>query len=120
MHHLALDGYAAVLALSRIAEVYTALVFAPDVLPELRPAGSLAALIEEEDAYLASEQGARDEDFWAGHLVGALPPEAPAPSRTRRKYGTASVRRVYSRAETAPLSRSATARPSPSKNSTTG
>ncbi|MEU0163495.1 amino acid adenylation domain-containing protein [Streptomyces sp. NPDC006261] len=103
VHHLALDGYAAVLALSRIAEVYTALVLAPDVLPELRPAGSLAALIEEEDAYLASEQGARDENFWAEHLVGALPPEAPAPSGTRREYGTASVRRVYSRAETARL-----------------
>ncbi|MFD5208155.1 amino acid adenylation domain-containing protein [Streptomyces anulatus] len=103
VHHLALDGYAAVLALSRIAEVYTALVLAPDVLPELRPAGSLAALIEEEDAYLASEQGAQDERFWAGHLVGALPPETPAPSGTRTKYGTASVRRVYSRAETARL-----------------
>ncbi|MEU4178904.1 amino acid adenylation domain-containing protein [Streptomyces sp. NPDC026589] len=103
VHHLALDGYAAALALSRIAEVYTALVHAPDVLPEPRPAGSLAALIEEEDAYLASEQGARDERFWAGHLVGAVTPEAPAPSGTRRKYGTESVRRVYSRAETARL-----------------
>lgn len=103
VHHLALDGYAAVLALSRIAEVYTALDLAPDVLPELRPAGSLAALIEEEDAYLASEQCAQDERFWAGHLVGALPPETPAPSGTRTKYGTASVRRVYSRAETARL-----------------
>ncbi|MFD5200510.1 amino acid adenylation domain-containing protein [Streptomyces sp. NPDC058375] len=103
VHHLALDGYAAVLALSRIAEVYSALVLAPDDLPEPRPTRTLAALIEEEDAYLASEQGTRDERFWAGHLIGALPPEAPAPSAAKGKYGTASVRRVYGPAETARL-----------------
>lgn len=103
VHHLALDGYAAALALSRIAEVYTALVLTPDVLPELRPAGSLAALIEEEDAYLTSEQGSKDETFWAGHLVGALPPQAPAPAGGSKKYGTESVRRVYGSAETARL-----------------
>ncbi|WP_257002309.1 condensation domain-containing protein [Streptomyces sp. WZ.A104] len=102
VHHLALDGYAAILALSRIAEVYTSLVLAPDALPEVRPAGSLATIIEEEDTYLASEQGARDERFWAGHLVGALPSEPPAPSGAKR-YGTTSVRRVYGPAETARL-----------------
>ncbi|MEV1044013.1 amino acid adenylation domain-containing protein [Streptomyces sp. NPDC049916] len=100
VHHLALDGYAAILALSRIAEVYTALTTAPDTTPDLRPATSLAALVEEEDAYLASEQATKDERFWTAHLAGAHPPEAPAENGAAGTYGAVSVRRAYSRAET--------------------
>ncbi|MFF3822826.1 amino acid adenylation domain-containing protein [Streptomyces griseus] len=100
VHHVALDGYAAVLALSRIAEVYTALALTPGTLPEHRPAASLATIIEEEDAYLASEQAVEDERFWTAHLAGAHPPEAPAGAGDGKTYGTVSVRRVYSRVET--------------------
>ncbi|MEH0400795.1 condensation domain-containing protein [[Kitasatospora] papulosa] len=100
VHHLALDGYAAVLALSRIAEIYTALSLTPNTPPALRPAGSLAALVDEEEAYLASERGAEDERFWTDHLVGAHPPEVSSGSRPGKRYGTVSVRRAYSRAET--------------------
>ncbi|MGW8489868.1 amino acid adenylation domain-containing protein [Streptomyces sp. NPDC055886] len=102
VHHLALDGYAAVLALSRIAEVYTALVTDPDTPPGLRPAGSLATLVGEEVAYLASERGSQDEQFWSDHLVGAPLPEAVAVpvAGPGKRYGTVSVRRVYSRVET--------------------
>ncbi|AGJ58827.1 amino acid adenylation domain-containing protein [[Kitasatospora] papulosa] len=100
VHHLALDGYAAVLALSRIAEIYTALALTPNTPPALRPAGSLAALVDEEEAYLASERGAEDERFWTDHLVGAHPPEVSSGSRPGKRYGTVSVRRAYSRAET--------------------
>ncbi|MET9768781.1 amino acid adenylation domain-containing protein [Streptomyces sp. NPDC006415] len=99
VHHLALDGYAAVLALSRIAEVYTALSLAPGTTPEPRPTGSLAALLDEEDAYRASETAAKDERFWTAHLAGAHPPEAPAGTGEGKTYGTVSVRRAYSRAE---------------------
>ncbi len=99
VHHLALDGYAAVLALSRIAEVYTALTTVPGHTPAPRPATSLATLVEEEDAYLASEQAAKDERFWTAHLAGAHPPEAPAGTGEAGTYGTVSVRRAYSRAE---------------------
>ncbi|MFJ4126338.1 amino acid adenylation domain-containing protein [[Kitasatospora] papulosa] len=99
VHHLALDGYSAVLALSRIAEVYTALTTASGHTPAPRPGTSLATLVEEEDAYLASEQAAKDERFWTAHLTGAHPPEAPAGTGAAGTYGTVSVRRAYSRAE---------------------
>ncbi|MFG3426536.1 amino acid adenylation domain-containing protein [Streptomyces californicus] len=99
VHHVALDGYAAVLALSRIAEVYTALTMTPGTTPAPRPATSLATLVEEEDAYLASEQAAKDERFWTAHLAGAHPPEAPAETGEAGTYGTVSVRRAYSRAD---------------------
>ncbi|MFD4024544.1 amino acid adenylation domain-containing protein [Streptomyces sp. NPDC058576] len=68
-----------------------------------RPPGSLAALIEEEDAYADSEQGVRDQRFWAEHLVGARSPEAPGGSGAGPGYGTVSVRRAYTAAETARL-----------------
>lgn len=87
VHHLALDGYAAALALSRIAEVYTALTLGSGAVPELRPAGSLAALIKEEDDYAASEPGKRDERFWADHLVGARSPEPPGQPCAAPRYG---------------------------------
>ncbi|WP_327380432.1 non-ribosomal peptide synthetase [Streptomyces sp. NBC_01212] len=103
VHHLALDGYAAALALSRIAEVYTALTLGSGAVPELRPAGSLAALVKEEDDYAASEPGKRDERFWADHLVGARSPEPPGQPCAAPRYGAVSVRREYTAAETAGL-----------------
>ncbi|MEV7315227.1 amino acid adenylation domain-containing protein [Streptomyces microflavus] len=102
VHHLALDGYGAVLALSRIAEVYTALTITPDTPPPLRPTGSLAALLEEEDAYLRGEQHALDRRFWTDRPASPAP-TGPAGRTAPPGYGALSVRREFSPAETARL-----------------
>ncbi|MDT0429199.1 non-ribosomal peptide synthetase [Streptomyces salyersiae] len=103
VHHLALDGYGAVLTLARIAEVYTALCGSPSAAPPSRPVASLAALVEEEDAYRASHQHDADREFWTDHLAGAPAPAAP-PARTGPAvYGALSVRREFSAEETARL-----------------
>ncbi|MBP0456548.1 non-ribosomal peptide synthetase [Streptomyces montanisoli] len=70
VHHLALDGYGAVLALSRIAEVYSALVASPGTPVPLVPA-PLAPLGEEERAYRESQDRAEDARFWAEYLEDA-------------------------------------------------
>ncbi|WP_406142165.1 amino acid adenylation domain-containing protein [Streptomyces sp. NBC_01089] len=72
VHHLALDGYSAVLALGRIADAYTRLT-----LPDPEPLASLPAplgpLVDEDRAYESSGLRAADKEFWAGHLDGAPP-----------------------------------------------
>ncbi|MFD5027713.1 amino acid adenylation domain-containing protein [Streptomyces sp. NPDC058373] len=73
VHHLAVDGYGAVLALARIAEVYTLLVTAPDEPVPVRPA-PLGPVLEDEDAYRAGGQHAADREFWSGYLDGAPAP----------------------------------------------
>ncbi|SPT58070.1 non-ribosomal peptide synthetase [Actinomadura madurae] len=62
-HHIVIDGYSAALFVARAAEVYTALKKGDD--PPPAAFGSVRDLVEEETAYLASEQFQRDREFWA-------------------------------------------------------
>ncbi|MET4921372.1 amino acid adenylation domain-containing protein [Streptomyces sp. PSRA5] len=73
VHHLALDGYGAALALARIAEVYTHLVTAPGEPVEHR-AAPLGPVIDDEAAYRSSEKYAADGRYWADHFDGAPAP----------------------------------------------
>ncbi|WP_436737913.1 amino acid adenylation domain-containing protein [Streptomyces sp. BBFR102] len=73
VHHLAVDGYGAVLALARIAEVYTLLVTAPGEPVPVRPA-PLAPVLADEEAYEGSELRERDREFWRRYLDGAPAP----------------------------------------------
>ncbi|MFE4451653.1 amino acid adenylation domain-containing protein [Streptomyces sp. NPDC056796] len=103
VHHLALDGYGAALALARIAEVYTALTDAPDAEPPARPATSLAALLEEEDAYRSSQQYDRDREFWDGQMAGLPVPAGMSGRSGPPGRGSLSVRREFTPEETARL-----------------
>ncbi len=78
VHHLAVDGYGAVLALARIAEVYTLLVTAPGEPVPVRPA-PLGPVLADEEAYGNSEQRSRDGEFWASYLDGAPAPAGLVP-----------------------------------------
>ncbi|MEU5357381.1 amino acid adenylation domain-containing protein [Streptomyces albidoflavus] len=78
VHHLAVDGYGAVLALARIAEVYTLLVTAPGEPVPVRPA-PLGPVLADEEAYGNSEQRSRDGEFWAAYLDGAPAPAGLVP-----------------------------------------
>ncbi|WP_367125565.1 amino acid adenylation domain-containing protein [Streptomyces phytohabitans] len=73
VHHLALDGYGAALALGRIAAVYGELAADP-ARPVAYHAAPLAPVLEGERAYRESETFAADRAFWAGYLDGAPAP----------------------------------------------
>ncbi|MEU0126383.1 amino acid adenylation domain-containing protein [Streptomyces sp. NPDC006289] len=103
VHHLVLDGYGAVLALARIAELYTALADAPDTEPPARPVASLAALLEEEDAYNSSQQHDLDREFWTDRLAGGPAPTGLAGRSGPPGHGALSVRREFTPDETARL-----------------
>ncbi|KIF78804.1 peptide synthetase [Streptomyces sp. 150FB] len=124
VHHLALDGYGAALALARIAEIYTESVLPPPAgptAPRDLPFGPLGPVIEEDAAYQASAQHTADRAFWTDYLAGAPAPtgltptpiptpagdtEGPAgPGRTGR--GFHSVRREFTPADTERLRASA-------------
>ncbi|MFE3739617.1 amino acid adenylation domain-containing protein [Streptomyces sp. NPDC059134] len=90
VHHLALDGYGAALALSRIAEVYTR----PDatrVLPARAPGAGLGAVVEEDRAYRASEEYTADRAFWTEYLDGAPAPVGLAGGSAAPGHGFHSV-----------------------------
>ncbi|MGW1073681.1 amino acid adenylation domain-containing protein [Streptomyces sp. NPDC002537] len=68
-HHILLDGYGFKLVARRLAEVYTALTEGREV-----PDGTFApaaALLDDEDAYRASERFARDHAYWTGRFADA-------------------------------------------------
>ncbi|WP_405784261.1 amino acid adenylation domain-containing protein [Streptomyces sp. NBC_00859] len=70
VHHLALDGYSAVLALGRIADAYTHLAQPDAEPPESLPA-PLGPLIAEDRDYESSGLRSADKEFWSGYLDGA-------------------------------------------------
>lgn len=96
VHHLALDGYGAALALARIAEAYTASVATVEDRPSPGADGALAALIDEEDAYRASGQHAEDSAFWTRYLAGAPAPAGPPHARSASRRGSLRVREELS------------------------
>ncbi|MFJ8752450.1 amino acid adenylation domain-containing protein [Streptomyces sp. NPDC102441] len=103
VHHLALDGYGAALALARIAEVYSALIDAPNTVPPVRPVASLATLLDEEDAYKASQQHDLDREFWVDHLADAPTPTGLGNRSGPPGYGARSMRREFTADEAARL-----------------
>uniref|UniRef100_UPI000B21E78D AMP-binding protein n=1 Tax=Aldersonia kunmingensis TaxID=408066 RepID=UPI000B21E78D len=71
-HHIALDGYGAVMLLSRIAERYTALV--GGVEPADARIADLRALNATEDEYRGSSRAAKDREYWLAKAA-----DLPAP-----------------------------------------
>ncbi|MGW2221411.1 amino acid adenylation domain-containing protein, partial [Nonomuraea sp. NPDC001684] len=71
-HHILIDAYALSMLVGRTADIYTAL--ADGLAPGAGPFGSMAALLAEEEAYLASERRARDRAYWLERLAGAPEP----------------------------------------------
>ncbi|MRG97496.1 myxochelin non-ribosomal peptide synthetase MxcG [Polyangium spumosum] len=61
-HHIALDGFGFSLVARRVAELYTARIEGRDRVGA--PFGSLLRVLEEDLAYRASPDCARDRDFW--------------------------------------------------------
>lgn len=78
VHHLCVDGYGASLLVARVAAAYTALR-AGQPLPTLPPA-PLAAVLDEDELYLASPAHDDDRAHWLNQLAGAVAP----PSLTQR------------------------------------
>ncbi|MFL1901237.1 amino acid adenylation domain-containing protein [Streptomyces tauricus] len=93
VHHLALDGFGAALALARIAEVYTALVSGADPLPG--PGGTLQAVIDDETAYRESQQLHLDREFWARYLADAPTPTGLGDARRRPGHSALRVSRDF-------------------------
>ncbi|MFG2335757.1 amino acid adenylation domain-containing protein, partial [Streptomyces yangpuensis] len=74
VHHIALDAYGFSLVSRRTAEVYTALAEGREPGPS--PFPGLAAVLDEEAAYLISERHAADRAYWRERLA-ELPEPAP-------------------------------------------
>ncbi|MGW7147491.1 condensation domain-containing protein, partial [Streptomyces sp. NPDC054878] len=66
-HHAVVDGHGAALFTRRVAELYTAL--AEQRICEDATFGTLAALVEEDDAYRASPDFAKDRTYWENQLA---------------------------------------------------
>ncbi|WP_327146071.1 non-ribosomal peptide synthase/polyketide synthase [Nocardia sp. NBC_01327] len=66
MHHIAIDGYGAMLLVARIAEHYTALT--DGAAPSQSAAKDLHSIYESELAYRESAAFAEDRRFWRGRL----------------------------------------------------
>ncbi|SFP65529.1 non-ribosomal peptide synthetase [Amycolatopsis rubida] len=73
-HHILLDGYGFGLIQRRVAEVYTALAGGAAIGDS--PFRPMAALLEQDAAYRASDRFEDDRRFWTEHLAGL--PELPA------------------------------------------
>ncbi|WP_330180111.1 non-ribosomal peptide synthase/polyketide synthase [Nocardia sp. NBC_01503] len=72
MHHIAIDGYGAMLLVARIAEHYNALT--DGVPPSPTAAGDLHSIYESERAYRNSPDFAEDQRYWRGRMnaIGSI------------------------------------------------
>ncbi|MGW5860731.1 amino acid adenylation domain-containing protein [Streptomyces sp. NPDC055239] len=95
VHHLALDGYGAALALARIAEVYTGFSTQAAADQGTGPDPALAALIEEEETYRTSGKHGADGAFWADYLADAPTPTGLSEERRAPGHGSLRVRREF-------------------------
>ena len=68
-HHIVIDGYGAMNALTRTAEIYTALENRTE--PAVSRATPLAAIYADESTYRDSSRFRNDRDYWLDQLVGA-------------------------------------------------
>ncbi|RRO19421.1 non-ribosomal peptide synthetase [Saccharopolyspora rhizosphaerae] len=62
VHHVAVDGYGLSIVLRRVAEVYSALAAGEEPGPS--PFEGVAALVEDEQKYLASPKAEKDAAYW--------------------------------------------------------
>jgi hypothetical protein len=72
IHHIATDAYATALLMRRVAERVAAGGLEPDPAP--KPFGTVAELVDAEDAYRASDAYLADRAFWAERLAGHAAP----------------------------------------------
>jgi nonribosomal peptide synthetase DhbF len=84
-HHVALDGLSRSLIARRVADVYTAL--AGRSLPDGNVPGPLAAIVADDAAYRASDDFARDRQYWNEYLDDAADPTSIANGRFLRSSG---------------------------------
>ncbi|MBH0120689.1 hypothetical protein I0Q12_14670, partial [Rhodococcus sp. CX] len=68
IHHVALDGYAAMTVVNRIAELYTAAFEGRD--PEPARAADLRTLYDWDRDYRESSRFVADRDYWVGRVAG--------------------------------------------------
>ncbi|MFI1917858.1 non-ribosomal peptide synthase/polyketide synthase [Nocardia sp. NPDC020380] len=99
MHHIAIDGYGAMLLVARIAEHYTAIV--GNTAPSPSAAYDLHSIYESDCTYRNSEDFTRDREFWRDRLGGL----SSATSLSDR-YGAAGAHRHI---ESGPLDPDSTA-----------
>ncbi|HEY9314179.1 amino acid adenylation domain-containing protein, partial [Williamsia sp.] len=80
-HHIALDGFGAMNTVTRIAEVYTALVAGREPAPV--KAAALPAIVADERKYRDSDRFAKDREYWSERTV-----DLPGPlSLSQRRAG---------------------------------
>ncbi|MEV6135639.1 amino acid adenylation domain-containing protein [Nocardia sp. NPDC051990] len=68
-HHIVIDGYGAMNALTRTAEIYTAVENRTE--PAVSRAAPLATIYADESTYRDSSRFRNDRDYWLEQLVGA-------------------------------------------------
>ncbi|MEU8824340.1 amino acid adenylation domain-containing protein [Streptomyces sp. NPDC048636] len=81
VHHTIVDGFSWSLIVSRVAEVYTALVAGEE--PSPGPFGSVRDLVARDLEYRESERFAGDREFWTARLAGLGEPVSLAPRPDR-------------------------------------
>ncbi|MEU2002272.1 amino acid adenylation domain-containing protein, partial [Rhodococcus sp. NPDC019616] len=90
IHHVALDGYAAMTMLSRIAHRYSASVSARE--PDQSRAATLRELYDIDARYRSSDRYTADRTYWAQRIEaveGSTLAERPAPAVARSKVESA-------------------------------
>ncbi|MFJ7205096.1 condensation domain-containing protein, partial [Streptomyces sp. NPDC098789] len=88
-HHLAIDGMGIALLDRRLVELYERAAAGEPAGPSTF--GSLADVLAEDAQYRASEAGAADRAYWAGHLAGLAPTPRLGEGRTAREPGAAAA-----------------------------
>ncbi|MFI7663689.1 amino acid adenylation domain-containing protein [Nocardia sp. NPDC049526] len=93
IHHVAMDGYAGVLIVNRIAALYTAAVQGRE--PEPNQAADLRTLFEADRSYRESKRFADDQEYWLNRLAD-VPDESSlvaghAPARADSAVATAEL-----------------------------
>ncbi|MGW0786577.1 non-ribosomal peptide synthetase, partial [Streptomyces sp. NPDC002913] len=66
-HHIVVDGYGVWLIGRRLGDIYTALAAGQDVAPSTF--APLAAVLDEDSAYVASDQHCQDRAFWTDRMA---------------------------------------------------
>ncbi|WP_405183102.1 amino acid adenylation domain-containing protein [Nocardia sp. NBC_01377] len=73
-HHIVIDGYGSMTAMTRVAEIYTSLEEHTE--PTVSRATDLAAIYAGESTYRASKRFVTDRDYWMEQLAGVGAPKS--------------------------------------------
>ncbi|NDV05043.1 amino acid adenylation domain-containing protein [Rhodococcus sp. IEGM 248] len=87
-HHIALDGYAAMMSMRRAAELYVAAI--DGIEAPQRQVIDLEQIVQEDAEYRSSPRFGRDRDYWQ-HQVQKLPPVVSLTSHTAPPGATVRV-----------------------------